>query len=192
MPKDLPILGRLWSNLSAKSRKQGEVGLAVVDDEPPCGSTSTMTATTDMERVFRYFDEDGDGKISPAELRSCMRAAGEELSAEEAAAVVESSDSDGDGMLGVEEFVRMVEAEGEAERGRNLREAFEMYAVQGKKQHGEKEEEEEWRITARSLRRMLRRLGESRTVVECQAMIREFDLNGDGVLSFDEFKIMMH
>ncbi|KAG6513334.1 putative calcium-binding protein CML19 [Zingiber officinale] len=186
MPKDLPILGRLWSKLSPKSKKQGDVGLAAADDEPPrVSSSSTMTATADMERVFRYFDEDGDGKISPSELRSCMRAAGEELSAEEAAAVVESSDSDGDGMLGVEEFVRMVEAEGEAERGRNLREAFEMYAVQGK------EEEEERRITARSLRRMLRRLGELRTVAECGAMIRAFDLNGDGELSFDEFKIMM-
>lgn len=189
MPNDLPILGRLWSKLSPKSKKHGDVGLAAVDDEPPrCGSTRTMTAMADMERVFRYFDEDGDGKISPSELRSFMRASGEELSAEEAAAALESSDSDGDGMLGVEDFVRMVEVEGEAERGRNLKEAFEMYAEQGK----QGEEEAERRITASSLRRMLRKLGESKTVAECKAMIQAFDLNGDGVLSFDEFKIMMH
>lgn len=31
----------------------------------------------------------------------------------------------------------------------------------------------------------------SRRLDECQVMIRRFDLNGDGVLTFDEFKTMM-
>ncbi|RVW62778.1 putative calcium-binding protein CML40 [Vitis vinifera] len=46
-----------------------------------------------------------------------------------------------------------------------------------------------WR--ERSLKRMLSRLGESRSVEECSVMIGQFDVNGDGVLSFDEFKLMM-
>lgn len=133
-------------------------------------------------RVFRYFDEDGDGKISPSELRSCMRTVGEELSEEDAEAVVESTDSDGDGLLGFEDFVRLVEVEGEEERTRDLREAFRMYAAS---------EGLEGCITPKSLRRMLRRLGESKTIEQCKVMIQRFDLNGDGVLSFDEFKVMM-
>ena len=46
-------------------------------------------------------------------------------------------------------------------------------------------------INPTSLKRMLNRLGESKSTEDCKAMIRMFDLNGDGVLSFDEFRIMM-
>ncbi|KAK1599838.1 hypothetical protein QYE76_018714 [Lolium multiflorum] len=48
-----------------------------------------------------------------------------------------------------------------------------------------------WCITPASLGRMLGKLGNERAVGECRAMICRFDLDGDGVLSFDEFKIMM-
>ncbi|KAJ0964980.1 hypothetical protein J5N97_026118 [Dioscorea zingiberensis] len=134
----------------------------------------------EFERVFNYFDEDGDGKISPAELRNCMRTVGEELSTEDAEALVVSTDSDGDGLLGFEDFVKLVDVEGEEEKGRNLREAFKMYEMEGR-----------GCITPKSLRRALHKLGETKTVEECAKMITSFDLNGDGVLSFEEFKIMM-
>lgn len=42
-----------------------------------------------------------------------------------------------------------------------------------------------------SLRRALSRLGASRDVGECRAMIRRFDLSGDVVLTFDELETMM-
>jgi calcium-binding protein CML len=47
-------------------------------------------------------------------------------------------------------------------------------------------------ITPASLGRMLGRLGNERGIGECRAMICRFDLDGDGVLSFDEFRIMMN
>jgi calcium-binding protein CML len=46
-------------------------------------------------------------------------------------------------------------------------------------------------ITPKSLRRMLKKMGESKSIDECKAMIKHFDLNGDGLLSFDEFTVMM-
>ena len=52
------------------------------------------------ERIFKRFDEDGDGKLSPSELRRCLGTIGEELLMEEAQEVVESMDSDGDGLPG--------------------------------------------------------------------------------------------
>ncbi|XP_008792681.1 probable calcium-binding protein CML31 [Phoenix dactylifera] len=135
----------------------------------------------EVEQVFGQFDVDGDGKISPAELRlTMMRTVGEELNLEEAEAVVRSADKDGDGLLDLEEFVGLVGVEGEEEKERELREAFGMYEMEG-----------EGCITPRSLKRMLSRLGASRELEECRAMICRFDLNGDGVLSFDEFKVMM-
>ena len=61
------------------------------------------------ERIFKRLDEDGDGKLSPSELRRCMETIGEELLIEEAQELVESMDSDGDGLLGLEEFVGWME-----------------------------------------------------------------------------------
>ncbi|CAA7397839.1 unnamed protein product [Spirodela intermedia] len=131
-------------------------------------------------RVFRYFDQNGDGKVSPSELRNCMRKVGEELSEKDAEAVVGSTDSDGDGLLGYADFVSLVAVGREEEEDGDLREVFSMYEMKG-----------EGCITAESLRRMLRRLGDYKTVDECKVMIRRYDLDGDGVLSFEEFKVMM-
>ncbi|KAJ4765090.1 EF hand calcium-binding family protein [Rhynchospora pubera] len=101
-----------------------------------------------------------------------MLASGEELSSEEAEEAVRFTDSDGDG--------EHEKDKNEHEKDKNLLQAFQMYEMDGC-----------GCITPKSLRRMLRRLGEDRTVVDCTDMIRRFDLNADGVLSFDEFKIMM-
>ncbi|KAL5975445.1 hypothetical protein ACLOJK_019767 [Asimina triloba] len=162
---------KLCRKLSPR-RTEKRSALSITPTAPACGK---------FERVFRYFDEDGDGKVSPAELRSCMMAVGVELTAEESEAVVESADSDGDGLLGLEDFVRLVDSGGsEEEESRDLREAFGMYQMEGL-----------GCITPKSLKRMLSRLGEKKTIDECEAMICRFDLNGDGVLSFEEFRVMM-
>ena len=135
------------------------------------------------ERIFKRFDEDGDGKLSPSELQRCVGTIGEELLLEEAREVVESMDSDGDGFLGFEEFMWWMEKEAGDDQERkmeDLREAFRMYEMDGS-----------GCITPKSLKRMLSRLGESRSVEDCCVMIGQFDVNGDGVLCFDEFKLMM-
>lgn len=127
----------------------------------------------------RVFAKDGDGKISAAELRLCMKAAtGEDMSAEDARALVASADVD------EVEFLRLAgEVPGDdekEEKRRWLREAFAMYEMEGS-----------GRITALSLKLVLARLGAHRDIGECQAIICRFDLDGDGVLSFDEFRTMM-
>ncbi|KAL5543939.1 hypothetical protein UlMin_007724 [Ulmus minor] len=141
-----------------------------------------MSKYVELEHVFHYFDEDGDGKISALELRHRLGLMGEELLLNEAEIAVESLDSDGDGLLGLEDLVHLMEGgEGEEEKIKDLREAFGMYIdVEGS-----------GFITPKSLKRMLSRLGESKSVDECKVMINRFDLNGDGVLSFDEFRVMM-
>ncbi|KAF5191320.1 Calcium-binding protein cml38 [Thalictrum thalictroides] len=134
----------------------------------------------ELEPVFRFFDEDKDGKISPAELQSCVKTIGGELSTTEAVTLVESLDSDGDGLLGLEDFAKLMEANGEEEQNKDLREAFGMYENNGS-----------GCITPTSLNQMLSRLGDSKTIEECKSIIQNFDLNGDGVLSFEEFRVMM-
>ncbi|NP_001234570.1 regulator of gene silencing [Solanum lycopersicum] len=155
-------------------------------------TTTTITSTStidrlsvsdsnsgELERVFTYFDENGDGKVSPMELRRCMKAVGGEITVEEAEMVVRLSDSDGDGLLGFEDFTKLMEGmEEERNKESELMGAFGMYEMEGY-------------ITPKSLKMMLSRLGESTSIDKCKVMIRRFDTNGDGVLSFDEFKVMM-
>ena len=140
-----------------------------------------MRRHTDFERALKYFDEDGDGKISPSELRNRLAMMGGELLFEDAEMAVEALDSDGDGLLSLDDFVELMEAAGEEEKLKDLREAFEMY----------NDAELRGFITPKSLKRMLGMLGESKSMDECRVMISHFDLNGDGVLSFEEFRIMM-
>ncbi|CAO1943082.1 unnamed protein product [Urochloa humidicola] len=156
--------------------------LVVAPSKPPASSAS---AAGELGSLFAAFDKDGDGRISAAELRVCMRATlGEEVSAEDAEALVASVDADGDGLLDADEFARLVQHAGvveEEERHRGLRLAFGMYEMEG-----------QGCITPTSLKRMLSRLGAHQEIDDCRAMICRFDLDGDGVLSFDEFKIMMN
>ncbi|TKY49715.1 putative calcium-binding protein CML19 [Spatholobus suberectus] len=140
-----------------------------------------MRMNAEFERVLKYFDEDGDGKISPSELRNRLGMMGGEILFRDAEMFIEELDSDGDGLLSLEDFVKLMEAAGEEEKLKDLAEAFEMY----------NDTEMCGFITPKSLQRMLGRLGEAKSVEECRAMIGHFDLNGDGLLSFDEFRVMM-
>ncbi|EOA34588.1 hypothetical protein CARUB_v10022145mg [Capsella rubella] len=137
----------------------------------------------DLEAVFAYMDANRDGRISAEELKKSFRTLGEQLSDEEAEAAVKLSDSDGDGMLDFEEFAQLIKRDDEfteEEKKMELKEAFRMYISEG-----------EECITPRSLKVMLNKLGESKTTDDCKVMISAFDLNADGVLSFDEFALMM-
>ncbi|KAH7667577.1 Calmodulin and related proteins (EF-Hand superfamily) protein [Dioscorea alata] len=131
----------------------------------------------EMKKVFNCFDEDGDGKISAEELKNKMRSIGEELSIEDV------NDAVGGVPLSLEEFIEMVSVNGDhqdIDDEKELREAFSLFEMEG-----------QGCITVKSLKRMLSKLGTSRDLDECCAMISRFDLDGDGVLSFEEFKVMM-
>ena len=39
--------------------------------------------------------------------------------------------------------------------------------------------------------KILKKMGESKSIDEFKSMMKQFDLNRDGVLSFEEFRIMM-
>ncbi|KAI3920191.1 hypothetical protein MKX01_017848 [Papaver californicum] len=133
-----------------------------------------------IERVFMYLDEDGDGMISFLELRKYVAAVrGEVVEVDE---LVKLLDTDGDGCLGLDDFVKLMDGSEEEEEKMiiELKAAFEMFLMDGYEC-----------ITPKSLRKMLNQLGESKSIEECRVMISQFDLNGDGELNFDEFKVMM-
>lgn len=62
----------------------------------------------DMLEAFRVFDRDGQGFISPAELRHVMTNLGEKLSDEEVDEMVREADVDGSGQINYEDFLKMM------------------------------------------------------------------------------------
>ncbi|KAJ1699473.1 hypothetical protein LUZ63_007985 [Rhynchospora breviuscula] len=69
-----------------------------------------METDTDeeMKEAFEVFDKDHNGLISPSELRHVMRNLGENLTDDEVAQMIREADTDGDGYVNYEEFVRMM------------------------------------------------------------------------------------
>ncbi|XP_042419550.1 putative calcium-binding protein CML19 [Zingiber officinale] len=150
----------------------------------PCSPSSSRDRTSELWEVFKHFDRDRDGRVSYAELRASFDLLGEEMPAAAAQAVIADLDSDGDQLLDFEDFVRLVEGEGEKieiKDDEELKKVFEMFEVV--KGSG--------RITPRGLKTMLSRLGDERSIKECKTMIGAYDLDGDGELNFHEFYQMM-
>ncbi|XP_022752120.1 probable calcium-binding protein CML41 [Durio zibethinus] len=145
---------------------------------PPHGTPKRSKKEDELKEVFRYFDGDGDGKISALELRAYFGSIGEYLSHEDAQGVINDLDSDGDSMLDYQDFLKLMKREGSDD---DLKEAFEMFEL----------EKGSGCITPKGLQRMLNRLGDAKSYDECVAMIQAYDIDGNGVLDFYEFHQMM-
>lgn len=137
--------------------------------------------TSAMVSLLAALAKDGDGKVSASELRRCVAAT---LGDDDVLSNEEFLTADGDGLLDLPALLAGAgEDEEDQERERCLREAFAMYADEGSR-----------RITPGSLGRMLGKVLQENEWLdekECRAMICRFDLDGDGVLSFHEFAVMM-
>ncbi|XWS62893.1 hypothetical protein CRYUN_Cryun06bG0049700 [Craigia yunnanensis] len=64
--------------------------------------------TMDIQNAFRIFDLNSDGKISAEEVMEMLRRLGERCSLEECMKMVRAVDTDGDGMVDMDEFMTMM------------------------------------------------------------------------------------
>ena len=62
----------------------------------------------ELIEAFKVFDRDGNGKISAHELRYVMLSSGEDLTEQDIQEMVLEADTDGDGFIDYEEFVRIM------------------------------------------------------------------------------------
>jgi acetyl esterase/lipase len=60
-----------------------------------------------LREAFREFDLDGDGTITASELGRVLERAGEQVSRDEVAEMVVRADTDGDGVINFDEFVKV-------------------------------------------------------------------------------------
>lgn len=159
-------------------------------------ASSSPAATNVLERselrkVFSTFDKNGDGFITKQELRESLRNMRISMTETEVDDVVVKFDSNGDGLLDFDEFCLLTmamsggdekEGGGEDEVEGNLKEAFDVF-----------DKDEDGLISVEELALVLTSLGlrEGKKIEECREMIKKVDMDGDGMVNFNEFKKMM-
>ncbi|CAJ2631498.1 unnamed protein product [Trifolium pratense] len=132
---------------------------------------------------FSHLDKNGDGCITIEELGTAMRSLGENPTLEELQIMVNEVDTDGNGTIEFGEFLnfmarKMKETEAEDE----LKEAFWVF-----------DKDKDGYISPNELRSVLRIIGEKVTEEELEQMIKTADLDGDGLIDYQEFvRIMLH
>lgn len=62
----------------------------------------------DIQNAFRTFDLNCDGKISAEEVMEILRRLGERCTIQDCQKMVAAVDTDGDGMVGMDEFMTMM------------------------------------------------------------------------------------
>ncbi|CAI9096760.1 OLC1v1032971C1 [Oldenlandia corymbosa var. corymbosa] len=135
----------------------------------------------ELEQVFKKFDVNGDGKISSSELGSIMGSLGHPSTDEELNKMIKEVDSDGDGFINLQEFIELNTKDVDSDEVlENLKDAFSVFDM-----------DKNGSISADELQNVLKSLGEDCSLAECKKMIGGVDADGDGMISFEEFKVMM-
>ncbi|KAK6273258.1 hypothetical protein POUND7_010341 [Theobroma cacao] len=137
----------------------------------------------ELKRVFATFDKNGDGFITKQELGESLKNMRLFITEKEVEEMVVKVDANGDGLIDFDEFCILCQAmggQGDAEG--ELKEAFDVF-----------DKDKDGLISVEELGSVLSSLGlkEGNKMEDCKAMIRKVDMDGDGMVSFDEFKRMM-
>ena len=144
-------------------------------------SVRLRSSAEELEGVFKRFDANGDGKISCEELGAIMNSFGYNAPPEELRRMLKAVDSDGDGFIDLQEFVEL-NTQGINKGGtlQDLKDAFRLFDL-----------DKSGSISALELHKVLKGMGDSSTVEDCHNMIKSVDRDGDGLVNFQEFKMMM-
>ncbi|KAJ0641997.1 putative EF-hand domain-containing protein [Helianthus annuus] len=150
----------------------------------------SMDVSNQLKQVFKFFDIDGDGKISHMELTNVLLTFGQEKSKAtiEAQGILKEVDFNGDGFIDLEEFMAIMDGSkpvfacSKVDDGdHDLRNAFLVF-----------DSDKNGLISAKELQRVLISLGCSNSKLgKCRKMIKGVDKDGDGFVDFEEFKSMM-
>jgi calmodulin len=153
------------------------------NQQPNNTTTPTTTATANgniLRDAFLEFDRNSDGFISKEELHSVMSSFGYVVTSQELNAMVALVDADGNDLIDFHEFSTLMEGyltvQDVDEEMRN------MFALIDLDSDGF--------LTAKEIRSMMKKLGEKPRKKDIRKMMKEADKNGDGVISYDEFKDM--
>lgn len=162
-------------------KKKNSNSLTPINSRSASLNVSRAHIEEELQQVFKKFDVNGDGKISASELGSIMGSLGHVATEEELNNMIREVDADGDGFIDLDEFIELNTKDIDYDEVlQNLKDAFEVFDV-----------DKNGAISADELQNVLQSLGEECTLPECKKMISGVDSDGNGTISFEEFKVMM-
>ncbi|KAL8213751.1 hypothetical protein R6Q57_003200 [Mikania cordata] len=160
---------------------------SVLQVQQETASDESSEVLTDVQfelvQAFRMIDTDGDGRITRSELEALLHRIGgdEPISSEEVSSMINEIDVDGDGSISLEEFGVISSAFGPPSCDGEIRGAFEFFDT-----------DRDGRITAGELLAGFKSIGDEEcTLEDCRRMISSVDKNGDGIVCFEDFTLMM-
>ncbi|GAA0152057.1 calmodulin-related [Lithospermum erythrorhizon] len=137
----------------------------------------------ELRRVFQMFDRNGDGRITKKELHDSLRNIVISIPDVELIQMIDKIDVNGDGCVDIDEFGELYQSiMDEKDEEEDMKEAFKVFDRNG-----------DGFITVEELKSVLASLGlkQGRTVEDCRKMILKVDVDGDGMVNFNEFRKMM-
>ncbi|KAI4501129.1 hypothetical protein M0802_003932 [Mischocyttarus mexicanus] len=135
----------------------------------------TEDQVAEFKEAFMLFDKDEDGTITMAELGVVMRSLGQRPSDTELRDMVNEVDQDGNGTIEFNEFLQMMSRKMKGADGKDeLREAFRVF-----------DKNKDGLISSKELRHVMTNLGEKLSEEEVDDMIKEADLDGDGMVNYE-------
>ncbi|KAK6945140.1 EF-hand domain [Dillenia turbinata] len=194
--KIIALIQSFYTN--KKEKVHGAKTFVHMDDEK---SNQGITNMGELKRVFATFDKNGDGFITKQELRESLKNIGIFMKEKDVEEMVEKMDSNGDGLIELGEFRKVFES-AKSQESKSEREGGERGEEEKEEEVGEDDlkeafdvfdENKDGLITVEELGLVLSSLGlkEGNKTEDCKEMIRKVDIDGDGMVNFDEFKKMM-
>lgn len=133
----------------------------------------------EYREAFKLFDKDGSGSISHQEFLKCLKNLGQNVTKEEAVALVKELDEDNSGEISFEEFttyMKRIKVQEEVDEDEVIR-AFQTFDV-----------DKDDQISNQEFRHILCNLGEDKfSLEECDELFKEADIDKDGFLNYREF-----
>ncbi|KAJ1646152.1 Calcium-binding component of the spindle pole body (SPB) half-bridge [Coemansia asiatica] len=165
----------------------GTTGQYMPSQRIVAGTRTAATKITDekleeINEAFGLFDTNKDDHLDYFELKVAMRALGFDMKKDDVLNTLQRYGTDDKNTISRDAFVRAAsEMIAKRDPVEEFKKAFKLI-----------DESNTGKITATSLRRIARELGENISDEEIQAMIEEFDLDNDGCINEEEFlKIML-
>lgn len=168
-PLDNVVLTRMKN--FANMHKLKKTALMVI------GSCLSADEIAGMKKMFKRFDENGDGTITVKELQSAIENLGDAIPAEEVAKIMAAADVDGDGKIDYNEFVAATINVNQLEKEDLIQKAFQ-----------EIDEDGSNAISITELEKALTKFGIREDVSE---LVKLADKNGDNQIDYAEFVLLM-